>query len=64
MNHFVHERSPYLLQRKNNAVDGYPCGTDSLQNADNEEKLIILSIGYSALNLPEKSAQAALKLLI
>lgn len=48
MNHLAKETSPYLLQHKNNPVDWYPWGAEALQKALSEDKVIILSIGYSA----------------
>jgi uncharacterized protein len=48
MNHLAKETSPYLLQHKNNPVDWYPWGQEALQKALDEDKVIILSIGYSA----------------
>jgi len=48
MNHLAKETSPYLLQHKNNPVDWYPWGPEALQKAADEDKVIILSIGYSA----------------
>jgi uncharacterized protein len=40
--------SPYLQQHKNNPVDWYPWGEEALRRAKTENKIIILSIGYSA----------------
>ena len=42
------ETSPYLLQHANNPVDWYPWGEEALQRAKDEDKPILLSIGYSA----------------
>ena len=47
-NRLVHESSPYLLQHAYNPVDWYPWGPEALARAKAEEKLILLSIGYSA----------------
>jgi uncharacterized protein YyaL (SSP411 family) len=47
-NHLANETSPYLLQHAGNAVDWYPWGEDALQRAQEEDKPIFLSIGYSA----------------
>ena len=47
-NHLIHETSPYLLQHAHNPVDWYPWGDEALQKAKNENKPILLSIGYSA----------------
>lgn len=42
------ETSPYLLQHANNPVNWYPWGEEALSKAKKENKLIIVSIGYSA----------------
>ena len=47
-NRLVHETSPYLLQHAHNPVDWYPWGREALERARREDKLILLSIGYSA----------------
>ena len=47
-NRLINETSPYLLQHANNPVDWYPWGEEALQRAANEDKPIMLSIGYSA----------------
>ena len=47
-NHLIHETSPYLLQHAHNPVDWYAWGEEALQRARNEDKPILLSIGYSA----------------
>lgn len=48
MNHLSNSTSPYLLQHDNNPVDWYPWGATALAKAKKENKLIIVSIGYSA----------------
>ncbi|MGN6640939.1 MAG: thioredoxin domain-containing protein [Mucilaginibacter sp.] len=48
MNRLANSASPYLLQHANNPVDWYPWGTEALQKAKTENKLILVSIGYSA----------------
>ena len=48
MNRLTNSSSPYLLQHANNPVDWYPWGAEALQKARDENKLIIVSIGYSA----------------
>jgi uncharacterized protein YyaL (SSP411 family) len=64
MNHLAHETSPYLLLYKNSpVVDSYPWGLEALQKAAEEDKVILLRIGYSACDLPVKTVQEALKLL-
>src|ERR1700686_5737619 len=47
-NHLVGEKSPYLLQHADNPVDWYPWGSEALARARQENKPILLSIGYSA----------------
>ncbi|MDA3907361.1 MAG: thioredoxin domain-containing protein [Bacteroidales bacterium] len=47
-NHLIHESSPYLLQHAHNPVNWYPWGKEALDKARNENKLIIISIGYAA----------------
>ena len=47
-NRLVNESSPYLLQHAHNPVDWYPWGPEALEKAKQEDKPIILSIGYSA----------------
>ena len=47
-NRLINETSPYLLQHANNPVDWYPWGEEALTRARNEDKPILLSIGYSA----------------
>lgn len=48
MNHLASETSPYLLQHANNPVHWQAWNNQSLQKAIDEDKPIILSIGYSA----------------
>ena len=47
-NRLAHETSPYLLQHAHNPVDWYPWGEEALERARRENRLILLSIGYSA----------------
>jgi len=47
-NRLINETSPYLLQHANNPVDWYPWGEEALQKAKEEDKPILVSIGYSA----------------
>ncbi len=42
------ESSPYLLQHAHNPVDWYPWGEAALKRAQSENKLLLISIGYSA----------------
>ena len=46
-NRLAGERSPYLLQHKDNPVDWYPWGPEALGRARAEDKPVFLSIGYS-----------------
>ncbi|GAB2977689.1 thioredoxin domain-containing protein [Mucilaginibacter puniceus] len=48
MNKLANSSSPYLLQHANNPVNWYPWGAEALQKAKDENKLILVSIGYSA----------------
>jgi uncharacterized protein YyaL (SSP411 family) len=41
------EKSPYLLQHKDNPVDWYPWGPEAFARAKAENKPVFLSIGYS-----------------
>ncbi|MCB0704129.1 MAG: thioredoxin domain-containing protein [Saprospiraceae bacterium] len=47
-NKLANERSPYLLQHAHNPVNWYPWGPEALAKAQSENKLLIISIGYSA----------------
>jgi uncharacterized protein YyaL (SSP411 family) len=47
-NRLADETSPYLLQHASNPVDWYPWGPEALERARDEDKPILLSIGYSA----------------
>ncbi len=47
-NRLAQETSPYLLQHKDNPVDWHPWGDQALRTAREEDKPILLSIGYSA----------------
>ena len=47
-NRLNNETSPYLLQHANNPVDWYPWGDEALSRAREEDRPILLSIGYSA----------------
>jgi uncharacterized protein len=46
-NRLVHEKSPYLLQHKDNPIHWYAWGEEALQAAREQNKPIFLSIGYS-----------------
>ncbi len=47
-NHLAGEKSPYLLQHARNPVDWYPWGEEALDKADEENKLLVISVGYAA----------------
>jgi uncharacterized protein YyaL (SSP411 family) len=47
-NQLVNESSPYLLQHAHNPVNWYPWGEEALQKAKQEDKPILVSIGYAA----------------
>jgi uncharacterized protein len=47
-NRLAQETSPYLLQHKDNPVDWYPWGPEALERAREEDRPILLSVGYSA----------------
>lgn len=46
-NRLAREKSPYLLQHAHNPVNWYPWGEEALRKAEEEDKPIFLSIGYS-----------------
>ena len=48
MNRLSKETSPYLLQHAHNPVDWFAWGQEALQKAIDEDKPILVSIGYSA----------------
>jgi hypothetical protein len=48
MNRLGAETSPYLLQHADNPVDWYPWGEEALERAREEDKPILLSVGYAA----------------
>ena len=47
-NRLIDETSPYLLQHAYNPVEWYPWGEQAINLAREEDRLILLSIGYSA----------------
>jgi uncharacterized protein YyaL (SSP411 family) len=47
-NRLAQETSPYLLQHRENPVDWYPWGEEALSRAREEDRPILLSVGYSA----------------
>ncbi|WP_333596176.1 thioredoxin domain-containing protein [Schleiferia thermophila] len=48
MNRLKDSPSPYLRQHAHNPVDWYPWGEEAFQKAKEDDKLLIISIGYSA----------------
>ncbi len=42
------ETSPYLLQHADNPVDWYPYGEEAFKKAQEEDKLLLISVGYAA----------------
>jgi len=48
VNRLAGETSPYLLQHAGNPVDWYPWGEEALTRARDEDRPILLSIGYAA----------------
>jgi uncharacterized protein YyaL (SSP411 family) len=48
VNRLANETSPYLLQHADNPVDWYPWGEEALTRARDEDRPILLSIGYAA----------------
>ena len=48
MNRLAGETSPYLLQHADNPVDWYPWGDEAFARARDEDRPILLSIGYAA----------------
>ncbi|MFP4619790.1 MAG: thioredoxin domain-containing protein [Bacteroidales bacterium] len=47
-NRLIWESSPYLLQHADNPVDWYPWSEEAFEKAKKENKLVLISIGYSA----------------
>ncbi len=47
-NQLVHETSPYLLQHAHNPVNWYPWSDEALNKAKEENKPVLVSIGYAA----------------
>ncbi|MEX0289281.1 MAG: thioredoxin domain-containing protein, partial [Flavobacteriaceae bacterium] len=44
----INETSPYLLQHAHNPVDWQPWSQEALKKAETENKLVLVSIGYSS----------------
>ncbi len=47
-NRLIHESSPYLLQHAHNPVDWFSWCDEAFEKAKKENKLVLISIGYSA----------------
>jgi uncharacterized protein YyaL (SSP411 family) len=47
-NRLASETSPYLLQHRDNPVDWYPWGEEALTRAREEDRPLLVSVGYSA----------------
>lgn len=47
-NALIKESSPYLLQHAHNPVDWLPWGDEAFEKAKKENKLVLVSVGYSA----------------
>lgn len=47
-NKLLNETSPYLLQHAHNPVNWYPWGVEALEISRQQDKPILLSVGYSA----------------
>lgn len=47
-NELIHESSPYLLLHAHNPVNWYPWSEKALKKAKDENKMLIISIGYSS----------------
>lgn len=47
-NALINETSPYLLQHAHNPVDWMPWGDEAFDIAKEEDKLVLISIGYSS----------------
>ncbi len=47
-NDLIHETSPYLLQHAHNPVNWKPWSPAALEEAEKEDKLVLVSVGYSS----------------
>jgi uncharacterized protein len=48
VNRLAHETSPYLLQHADNPVDWYPWGEEAFARAREDDRPLLLSVGYAA----------------
>ena len=62
-NRLANEPSPYLEQHKHNPVDWYPWGDEAFKKAKDEDKPILLSIGYSIQEVVSMTSYNASKYL-
>jgi uncharacterized protein len=46
-NRLIKEKSPYLLQHAYNPIEWYSWSDEAFEKAKNEDKPILVSIGYS-----------------
>jgi len=58
-NRLIHTTSPYLLQHAHQPVDWYPWGEEALNKAQQEDKPLLVSIGYTACHWCHVMAQDA-----
>lgn len=47
-NRLIHETSPYLLQHAHNPVDWYAWNSETLHKAKEQDKMLLISVGYSS----------------
>ena len=47
-NRLIHESSPYLQKHSHNPVDWYAWGEEAFSRAKQEDKPVLLSVGYSS----------------
>lgn len=47
-NQLINESSPYLLQHAHNPVDWHPWNETTLEKAEKEGKMLLISVGYAA----------------
>ena len=47
-NNLINESSPYLLQHAHNPVEWNPWNEETLARAKKENKMLIISVGYSS----------------
>lgn len=57
MNHLENEKSPYLRQHREQELDWYPWGEAAFRKAKEENKPVLLSIGYSTCHWCHVMAQ-------